>query len=252
MTTPPLLLIDGDLLLYKATAAVEREIRWDEDNHVLGSNFKEAYEAFEASLATILSVFPGSSFQIALTKGQSFRSDIYPLYKAPRVGTRKPMCFARVRDEIEANYTTYAHPGLEADDVLGIWATQNPGAIIVSEDKDMKTIPGKLYRQNELIEITEYEADYNFMFQTLTGDTTDGYPGCPGIGPKKAEAILLAKKHPEQSDEDVRASWWERVVNAYEKAGLSAEDALVQARMARILRASDWDSEKKEVKLWHP
>jgi DNA polymerase-1 len=241
--TNPTLLIDGDLLLYRATSVVEKEVRWDADNHVLFSNAQEAYEAFEAALNALIDKLPHSGIQIAFTKGQSFRSNIYPLYKAPRVGTRKPLCFARVREMVEEKYLTYSHPGLEADDVMGIWATKDLNTIIVSEDKDMKTIPCRLYRQNELIEVTEAEADYNFMFQTLTGDTTDGYPGCPGIGPKKAEAILLA-----EGDEPV----WQRVVKTYEKAGLSEEDALIQARMARILRSCDWDAETKEVKLWQP
>jgi hypothetical protein len=36
----PTLLIDGDLILYRSTSAVEKEVRWDEDNHVLFSNAK--------------------------------------------------------------------------------------------------------------------------------------------------------------------------------------------------------------------
>jgi DNA polymerase-1 len=42
------------------------------------------------------------------------------------------------------------------------------------------------------------------------------------------------------------------VVDAYLKAGLTEEDALMNARMARILRAEDWDFENNEVKLWTP
>jgi DNA polymerase-1 len=45
---------------------------------------------------------------------------------------------------------------------------------------------------------------------------------------------------------------WERVVSAYEKAGLSEAEAITQARVARILRASDYDFVNKSVKLWSP
>ena len=62
--------------------------------------------------------------------------------------------------------------------------------IIVSDDKDMKTIPGKLYRPttDEQLDITEQEADKHFLMQVY-GDQADGYKGVR-IGPKKAEAIL--------------------------------------------------------------
>ncbi len=60
------------------------------------------------------------------------------------------------------------------------------------------------------------------------------------IGPKTASRLL---------DE---AANWDTVVNAYEKAGLTEEDALVQARVARILRASDYDQSTQEPILWTP
>ena len=83
---------------------------------------------------------------------------------------------------------------LEADDVLGIIATmpENKGKVtVVSDDKDLKTVgPSRLYRPmtDELLEISEADADRYFLTQVLTGDVTDGYKGIPGIGPKKAEA----------------------------------------------------------------
>ena len=40
------------------------------------------------------------------------------------------------------------------------------------------------------------------------------------------------------------------VVEAYEKAGLTEDDALVTARLARILRAEDYDG--VNIKLWEP
>jgi hypothetical protein len=42
------------------------------------------------------------------------------------------------------------------------------------------------------------------------------------------------------------------VKNAYDKAGLTEEDALVQARVAYILRKSDYDRKTQTVKLWRP
>ena len=80
------------------------------------------------------------------------------------------------------------------------------------------------------------------MKQTLTGDTVDCYPGCPGVGPVKAQRIL-----DEDGDE---YDLWLNVVMAFEKAGLTEEDALVQARLARILTTSDYNYDKEEPILW--
>jgi DNA polymerase-1 len=76
------------------------------------------------------------------------------------------------------------------------------------------------------------------------GDSTDGYSGCPGVGKVKAERLLESLHTPQEM--------WEAVVAAYEKAGLSEAEAITQARVARILRASDYDFVNKSVKLWSP
>ena len=83
------------------------------------------------------------------------------------------------------------------------------------------------------------------MYQTLIGDKVDGYSGCKGIGDKTARKILgdVGKNSLEKM--------WGLVKNSYEKMGYTEEDALRNARMARILRAEDYDFKKKEVKLWN-
>jgi DNA polymerase-1 len=255
----PLLLIDGDVFLYNATLAAEYEM-WseDDDTHVLKSSFAEAHQGFLNQITFVQNKFNTEKVRIAFTKGDTFRHEIYPAYKSNRTSKRKPLCFTRLRDTIEKDFKCLSIPGLEADDILGIWATRdaNQDPIIVSADKDLKTIPGKLWRQNELLEITEAEADYFWLTQTLTGDVTDGYPGCPGAGPKKAERIIKLDLPVIRSQrvltKDVLMVTWASIVGAYEDAGLTADDALTQARLARILRASDWDAKNKQPILWSP
>ena len=89
------------------------------------------------------------------------------------------------------------------------------------------------------MEISLEQADRTHLTQALTGDITDGYSGCPGIGPKTAIKVL------KEGD-------WIEVVAAYEKVGLTEEDALIQARVARILRHGEYNKKTKEVKLWTP
>lgn len=251
-----LLYVDGDQYLHRACAATEREIKWDEENHILASNEEEAYDTVASSLKAITDHF-GSDMVLCFSgyEAPNFRLGIDPTYKALRVDVRKPMCFWEVRKKLETNYRSVSFPGLEADDVMGILATKplqrEADRIIVSRDKDMKTIPGKLWDGSKFKVVTEAEADYFHMYQTLVGDASDGYKGCPGIGPKKAEALLNVKG-PVDPELSFGAWAWEQVCQAYTKAGHTEEDALRQARLARILRWSDWNSEKKEPILWLP
>jgi DNA polymerase I len=93
---------------------------------------------------------------------------------------------------------------------------------------------------DEQMEISEADADKAFFTQVLTGDPVDGYKGVPGIGPKKAETIL-----------GTRPSWG-AVEQAFIKAGMTRDDAIQQARLARILRWTDWHDEIQEIRLWTP
>jgi 5'-3' exonuclease len=244
-----LLLIDGDQFVFTAAVAIEREIRWDADNHVLYSNPELAYVNFEAMIKRIFERFDTDDHALTFSSPNNFRYAVDPTYKSNRKGARKPMCYSAVRELADANYNTISMEGLEADDVMGILATK-PGAahkIIVSQDKDMKTIPGSLWTGKDMLEVTEAEADYNHLYQTLIGDATDSVKGCPGVGPVKASQLLapeyLAK---------AGVGPWESVKLAYEKAKLTEADALQQARLVRILRWSDWDYDKKEPILWSP
>jgi DNA polymerase-1 len=241
------LLIDGDVVVYKATAAVEQEIAWEEDLHTLHSNPEEAQEIIINQLSGWQSQLDASDVVVAFSDSHNFRKDVYPLYKSNRKDKRKPVAYKSVKQWVTDNWTTYVRPSLEGDDILGILSTSQKiirgQKIIISVDKDFKTIPGYFFNPDKDVQpvfITQEAADYMHMYQTLTGDATDGYPGLPGCGPKGAEKVL----------EDDPS--WEAVVEAYIKKGLTEEDALTQARCARILRAEDYDFKNKEVRLWLP
>jgi DNA polymerase-1 len=248
-----ILLIDGDQYLHRACAAVERDTRWDEENHVLSSNEVEAWEVVEGSIKKVLDHFGSTDHVICLSEGEVFRKNIDPSYKSNRKDTRKPLCFYDLKDKLKAEYKCVFFNGLEADDVMGILSTK-PGPdskIIVAKDKDMLTIPGKLWDGSQFSVISEEQADYFHLYQTLVGDASDGYKGCPGIGPKKAEA-LLASDGAIEALHDKRKAWWIRVSDAFIKAGLTEAGALRQARLARILRWCDWDNKLKVPILWTP
>lgn len=245
--TKPTLIIDGDIIAYKAAAAVERSVNWGEGLWTVHSFEEEGIAAMEAQVKTLVDHLNGGDTIFALSDGRSFRYDIYPQYKGNRKDQRKPLILPYLKEHLLENYRTYLRPRLEGDDILGILMTSKtivPGdKIQVSIDKDQRCIPGKFYDQGrkEFRDISLEEADNFHLYQTLIGDATDGYPGCPGCGPKTAERLLESKGYT-----------WKTVVDAYIKAGQTEADALLMARVARILRNTDFDFDKKEPKLWNP
>jgi 5'-3' exonuclease len=254
--TRKLLLIDGDQFVFTAAVAIERETRWDEDNHVLYSSPELAFSNFEGMLKRIFERFDTDDHALTFSSPNNFRYGIDPTYKSNRKGARKPLCYSAVRELADAHYNTITMEGLEADDIMGILATKPGGSqrIIVSQDKDMKTIPATIWDGKDVLTVSEEEADYNHLYQTLIGDNTDGVKGCPGVGPVKAAKLLSFEAQPDETPHDWdRSQWaWSQVVAAYVKSGLTEADALQQSRLVRILRWTDWNSDTKEPILWCP
>lgn len=258
-------LIDGDTLVYESTTSTEKAIQWDEELWTLHGYMPEARDHFDSLVKEIREATDADEVVIALSAldPQRWREKIMPTYKQHRRDKRKPLLYGGIREHCHATYTTVERPFLEGDDVLGILATHpslsmlKPGTdrVVVSIDKDLKTIPGRLYNYQKKSWMTQQpeQADYYHFLQTLTGDTTDGYPGCPGVGPVTAEKILLpfVVDEPDWIDFN-RAGAWKAIVAQYAKKGLSADVALLNARVARICRHTDYDLVKKEVILWNP
>jgi hypothetical protein len=198
------LLIDADWLIYSSCCACEQDIQWD-SNHT-----------------------------------------IYPEYKANRKHKRKPLGLRKIIEGVRERYTSESYAGLEGDDVMAILATSkkydNP--IIVSVDKDMRSVPCTLLAGDDMELITRRKADRHWMIQALTGDSTDNYFGIDKVGPVTAEKILGEAKTLEQM--------WEKVVKAYEKKKYNFSDAVLNAQLARILRDGDFDFDTGEVSLWTP
>ena len=239
----PTLLIDGDLYLYRATTSIEEGVDWGNDIWTLYTDVAAAKRLFISMIAGFKSALKVHDVVVTFSGRNNFRRGVEPTYKAGRKKTRKPVGYAAMVEWALKEFDSILVDELEADDVMGVLGSiEGTKAIIVSDDKDMKSIPAKLFRpqSNERLDTTLAEADRCFLLQTLTGDVTDGYAGLKGVGPKSAEKILGARPT------------WGAVVAAYEKQELTEDYALTQARLARILRSSDWDDKKQSVILWEP
>jgi len=256
-SVPSTLGLDGDILVFQACAAVEKEIPVG-DFRYLGSSFEDARGVFYENLHDLMEQANTEDLLFTFSDKQNWRRNVFPDYKANRRGSRKPLCYQDLVDYVSSKWPTVTLRGLEADDVLGIYGSRRE-IIIWSIDKDLKQIPGYHLGQDEVIEITKEEGDRFHLYQTLVGDPTDGYAGCPGVGPKGANEFLDSP-YEWSPPEDGRKQWrregtedtWRGIESLFEKAGLTSSDALVQARVSRILRDGEYDMDKQKVRLWKP
>lgn len=194
MTT---LLIDGDILAYAAAFAIEKAVSWDEDGDLWTTHWypEEGREIIDEKINAYMEELDADKAVVALSDSENWRKEIFPAYKENRKGQRKPFGLKQMRQYMQEACTTFIRPGLEADDVLGILMTKDnilkdKDRIIVSIDKDFKTIPGKICilkdgEDMSVQTISKEDADYFHLFQTLTGDSSDGYAGVPESARKR-------------------------------------------------------------------
>jgi DNA polymerase-1 len=239
---PDLLLIDADTPAYTSCQASEFEV--DVDNwHMVASDFDQAKLRFLTTINMWRKYFQCDRVEYFFTGRHNFRKDVDPTYKGKRA-KRKPLGFYRLVQYCRDTFTSHLHEGLEADDLLGMRCHQtDQNVVLISADKDLKQISCRQWNGSEEITPTLEECDRFFFQQVLTGDPVDGYKGCPGVGLVKAKAIL---------DKTPPECWWVAVVDRYVQAGLTMDDALTTARLARILRPGEYDWETRTPLLWTP
>ena len=235
------ILCDADFIVYKACAAAETEVDFGDDVILVTSNFSDAYGATKRELTKLENKLGSfSTLILFFSDSTNFRKKILADYKGHR-NRKKPCGYKRVINALRKEYKVIIKPTLEADDSMGIYATKYPGNIIASPDKDMRQIPGQLYNFDETFTITPEEGAKWHLIQTCAGDQTDGYGGISGIGVKRAESLSKEKGYS-----------WKTVVSAFAEKDLSEQEALVNARLARILTVEDYDFKKRKPKLWTP
>ena len=242
------LLIDADWLIYSSCCAAEQDTRWNEWQHQLTSDVRDCMNIFESRLDVFKNIAEDKhDVVMCFTSYPTFRHEIFPEYKMNRIGKRHPLALKHTIDIIKQEYECVSYPNLEGDDVLGLLATngQYKNPIIVSVDKDMKTIPCKLIREDEILHITEKKADRHWFEMSLAGDSGDNIYGIKGMGMVTASKTLA-------NTPDTRDALWSKVQETYTKKGYSIADAILNARLTRILREGDYNYSTGEVNLWQP
>jgi DNA polymerase-1 len=234
---PPTLLIDADFFLYRAASSAEEEHEYSQDLTVIVGDFNKGRHRVESEISDLCSRFDTSDVILFFTDLENFRKDVDPNYKGNRI-KRKPAGYLKLKNWAMDTWPSRLLPRLEADDTLGIAATSGEftNFVLVSPDKDMQQIPCRIYNLKDEFTQTPALAERKLYEQCLTGDSTDGYAGCPGIGPKRAGLIL----------DKCDGSYWEAVVQAFKDAKLTEEDAVRNFNLARILQVDNWDKDNQQ------
>lgn len=243
------LLIDSDILAFKVSAS-------NQSNTAFGAYTYEAKARKDADVrvAKLVEKLGATDVIMCLTDDENFRYDVLPTYKdtRDRDESARPELLKDMKQYLAEEYKSYIRPGLEADDIMGILATHptivKGEKIIVSEDKDMRTVSAKVYNPMQpdlgVLTITPREAAAFHMWQTICGDVTDGYGGAFRVGKNSdfaQDITFLPMKE-----------MWDEVLMAYARAKQTEEDALAQARVAKILSAPLYDFKNKKPVLWSP
>jgi hypothetical protein len=179
--------IDGDIIVYRLGFVLELEF-----------DAIAAREQVNRYIKQIVEKSGADDFIIYLTDSKAnFRNEVavtHP-YKGNRKNSKKPYWFKMIRKHLKEYWKAEECVGIEADDALAIYATNNENVIISSTDKDLKQVAGNHYDFVKDISytISQKEGDYLFWCQMLTGDSTDNIHGIKGIGTKRAEKALKGK-----------------------------------------------------------
>ena len=200
-------IIDGNSLMHRAFHAVPPAMQAPD-----GTPTNAAF-GFLAMLIKFIEEQHPDAIVCAFDKGKpAFRMEALEQYKAqrPPMDDNLRVQFPLIEDLLAAlNIPVVALPGWEGDDILGTLSAQNEklgyNSLLVTGDKDAYQLASDLTRivttKKGITAVVVYgpaevEERYGVTpsqftdFLGLKGDKADNIPGVPGIGDKKAAAML--------------------------------------------------------------
>lgn len=140
---------------------------------------------------------------------ENFRRSIYPEYKRNREKNKERYVYLDklLKSLRGADFTVLQdnEQGYEADDLCATVARNYSNSVVISGDKDLLSLVGegvavmwygkhfgerKVFTEQDVEAKFGIPAKYFVEYKALVGDTSDGYPGVKGIGPKKAQEII--------------------------------------------------------------
>ncbi len=193
-----MVLVDGSSYLFRAFHALPNLMS------TKGAN-TGAIKGVVAMIKKLVLDYPDSAIAVVFdAKGNTFRNELYPEYKANRAKMPDDLReqIAPIHEIIKAlGLPLISISGVEADDVIGTMAVQakaaNYDVIISTGDKDMAQLVNE--KVSLINTMTNVEMDIDGVVEkfgvrpdqiidylALVGDTADNIPGVPKCGPKTA------------------------------------------------------------------
>lgn len=218
------LLIDGDIVVYRASFAAQKRItevelpngsiqkflsraeakEWlqstqhslDDVEMTYSTSLEPVGVALNAADAIIKKIIKGTGvldYKLYIEGAGNYRDDLAVThsYKGNRKQEDRPYHLQSVRDHLIKRWHAELVLGIETDDRLGIMQ-DDEDTCIVSIDKDLNMIRGWHYDfvKEDKYYVHQHEGDRWFLSQLLTGDSTDNIIGLKGVGVKTAAKIL--------------------------------------------------------------
>jgi len=204
-----LFLLDAYALIYRAYYGFIKNPRINSK----GQN-TSAVLGFVNTLEEVLSKENPNYIGVAFDPhGPTFRHEFYAPYKAQREETPEGIRFALpyIKQILAAyNIPVLEMEGYEADDIIGTLATQASNVedletYMMTPDKDYGQLVKdnvKMYKPRhdggiEILGVKEVTEKYGISSPLqvidilgLMGDTSDNFPGCPGVGEKTAAKLI--------------------------------------------------------------
>ncbi len=184
------LLIDGDLVIYQACCVFNE----DDDQ-----SRRQIIRNVNGKVEKLMQAADCDKYIMFVTTKFNFRDDLVDDYKLKRVEEDRPVNLQWAKRYFTEKLNCHFHKKLEADDLLGIYMTDD--TVLWSLDKDLRQIPGKHLDDAtaEVIEVSEdgilrtdikigkngvkkkkiyFDGTIGLYYQMLIGDNTDHIVGC--------------------------------------------------------------------------
>ena len=204
--------IDGDIILYQPCCIFN-----EDDDMSRRSIIKHVNNKIDKMMTNS----GCDRFIFFMTTKFNFRDYLVDDYKYNRVDTERPVNLVWAKRWATKDLAAYYKKYLEADDLLGMYQTEN--TVIWSLDKDLRQVPGKHLddETGKVVQVTEdgrmainsyvtdsgnakekiyFDGFVGLCFQMLTGDSTDWIVGCGKrvtqtykTGPKAGQEYLSRK-----------------------------------------------------------
>jgi 5'-3' exonuclease len=204
-----LLIIDGMALLFRsffASAAMNQFIRLEDGTPSNG------VQGFARHVLTAQNLLKPTHIAVCWDMGaHTFRNDLFDGYKANRPAPPEEMLpqFDMAK-EVSAmlGWQNFGVKGIEADDLIGSMVTKwkdEADITIISGDKDLLQLLNastkiaftkKGYSEYDVYTYDRFKEEYAIEpeqfaeVKAFMGDSSDGYPGVKGIGPKTALQLI--------------------------------------------------------------